>query len=161
MFTTFSLLKSEDVTELEKQEFGKLLKYYAATQEGAWLNELPHSVYEIKWSPVMKKSDGVMGAFMPWMGKKVFLLPSSNPPAVPMRDPWPSLIAPTLVHELRHAWQYKKYKWLYILCCLPGLRQITLERDALVQTELAEKYFKTLEKHRTAAEFARCQSSSD
>ena len=154
MFTTFSLLKSDGITESERQEFAKLLSYYSNTPEGAWLNELPYQAYEIRWCSNMQKTDGVMGAYMPWLGKKVFLLPSANPPVVPMRDPWPGSIAPTLVHELRHAWQYKKYKWLYVLCCLPVLRKFTLERDAWNQTQPAQTYFETLEKNRSAAEFA-------
>ena len=154
MFTVFSLLKSAAVTDYERREFAKLLGYYSNTPEGAWLNALPWQTYEIRWAPAMKKSDGVMGAFMPWLGKKVFLLPSENSPAVPVRDPWPGLIAPTLVHELRHAWQYKRRPWLYVLCCLPVLRKFTLERDAWRQTQPAQKYFETLEKHRSAAEFA-------
>lgn len=154
MFTTFSLLKSQPLTASEKREFEKLLRYYAATNEGAWLKDLPPSAYEIRWCPAMIKSGGVMGAFVPWLGKKVFLLPSTSQPTMPMRDPWPGLIAPTLVHELRHAWQYKRRPWLYILCCLPVLREFTLERDAWRKTQPAQKYFDTLEQHRAAAEFA-------
>ena len=154
MFTTFSLLKSEEITESERLEFAKLLGYYSHTPEGAWLNELPHQAYEIRWCSNMKKTDGVMGAFLPWLGKKVFLLPAENTPDVRMRDPWPGLIAPTLVHELRHAWQFKRHPWLYVLCCLPVLREFTLERDAWAQTKPAQNYFETLESHRSAAEFA-------
>lgn len=154
MFTTFSLLKNEVVTETEKREFENLLRYYSATPEGAWLNELPWQAYEIRWCSNMNNSDGVMGAFLPWFGKKVFLLPSSPPFSNSgFRDPWPGLIAPTLVHELRHAWQFKRRPWLYVLCCLPVLREFTLERDAWTKTKPAQKYFDALEMHRSAAEF--------
>ena len=46
------------------------------------------------------------------------------------RITWAEFITPTVIHELRHAWQFMRRPWLYILCSLPVLREFTLERDA-------------------------------
>ena len=156
MFTSFSLLRSRTASYIEHHELRKLLDYYAATEEGKWLQSLNYRSFTIKWCDAMATDNtGIMGAFAVWSPTTIYLLPLGAPPPPPgFRDTWLTLIAPTLVHELRHAWQYRKSKLLYALCCLPGLRAITLERDAWRQTQPAQKYFETLEKHRSAAEFA-------
>ncbi len=154
MFTTFSLLKSKDLTVAEKREFDKLLTSYAGTKEGAWLNRIPWQACVIKWCPAMTQNSGVMGAFVPWFGEKVFLMQADAPAMPGVRDPWPSLIASTLVHELRHLWQFKRHPLLYVLFCLPVLRGFTLERDAWAQTKPAQDFFDALERLRSASEFA-------
>lgn len=87
------------------------------------------------------RGGSILGAYIPWVGKCVYLQPSATAP-VQGKDFWPELMAPTLAHELRHAWQFRKFSLLYLLCCLPGLREITLEKDAWRISREAEKYFK-------------------
>jgi len=139
MFNTFSLLKNRALTEDQKKQFHELLETYSRSQQGQWLSEIPYHQFEIRWCDAMTIDSGIMGAYVPWFGRKVFLMPSEPPLIKNMPDPWPELIAPTLVHELRHAWQFQKYKLLYIICCLPGLRQITLEKDAWKITKIMRK----------------------
>lgn len=154
MFTTFSLLKSKPVCADEKQQFWRLIESYASTESGKWLNDFQWKAFDICWCPAMTISSGVMGAFVPWFGEKVFLMQADAPAMPGARDPWPSLIASTLVHELRHLWQFKRHPLLYVLCCLPVLRGFTLERDAWAQTKPAQDFFDALERLRSASEFA-------
>ncbi|MDD5697665.1 MAG: hypothetical protein PHH77_03525 [Victivallaceae bacterium] len=154
MFTSFSLSKNRPLTEEQKHRFHELLEVYSHSRQGQWLSDIPFHQFEIRWCDAMTPDSGVMGAFVPWLGRKVFLMPTEPPLIKGMADPWPEQIAPTLVHELRHAWQYQKYKILYIFCCLPGLREITLERDAWKITNDAQRFFSECEKTRCAAKFA-------
>jgi len=146
MFNTFSLRKNRKLSDEQKQQFHKLLDIYSHSKHGQWISEIPFHQFEIRWCDAMTINSGIMGAYVPWFGRKVFLMPSEPPLIKNMSDPWPELIMPTLVHELRHAWQYQKNKILYVICCLPGLRQITLERDAWKITEHANKFFSDYEK---------------
>ena len=43
----------------------------------------------------------------------------------------PKMLLPTVVHELRHKWQRKKFGWLFWLLAIPIVRRFTIERDAL------------------------------
>ncbi len=151
MFTSFSLKNSRAVSDAENLEFQELLEVYSRTSEGQWLSEIPYHQFKIKWCSAMTMKSGIMGAFVPWMGKTIFLMPSSSPVLANMSDPWPELIVSTLVHELRHAWQFQKYKLLYIFCCLPVLREFTLEMDAKRIWEPATKFFEKLSADRAAA----------
>lgn len=151
MFTIFSLFKSRSINFAERHAFHDLINSYAQTQEGAWLNSFQWRAYTIKWCDAMANTD-IMGAFSLFMGKKIFLQPSSNPIYPGMPDFWPQSIASTLVHELRHVWQYRNNRPLYILCCLPVVRQITLERDAERVQAQVEEYFNMLDMTRCAAD---------
>ena len=148
MFTIFSLRKSREISYRQRIMLHELISAYADTAAGSWLNSYFWRGYKIKWCPAMNCSGGDMGAFLPWIGKKVYLMPDAA-----NSDTWMIGIAPTLVHELRHVWQYHRHPVLYVLCCLPGLRQITLERDAWAATKPAEDFFSRLDAIRCAAKF--------
>ena len=153
MFTTFSLLKSQEVNADEKRQFWRLLETYSKTDAGNWMNDFQWRAFIINWCPAMLDSDGVMGAYVPWLGNKVFLLPSDSPVVAGREDYWPGLIASTLVHELRHAWQYRRNPILYVICCLPVLREFTLERDAWAITKPAEDFFAELDNLHASQKF--------
>ena len=77
-----------------------------------------------------------MGCFSPIFPQKVFLLPQENE-VKDRRDRedirrvyWLEQLFPTIIHELRHAYQWRKCKLGYILCALPVLREFTLEKGA-------------------------------
>ena len=127
MFTTSKLKNSTKIADSQVDEFHRLLDLYANTTRGRWINDINYKDYILYWCHSMNTDNGVMGAFIPSKGKRVYLLPESNRQSTNF---WCSLIASTLVHELRHAWQYQNNKILYTICCLPILRNFTLERDA-------------------------------
>ncbi len=158
MFTTFDLIISYPVPTNEREEYDYLLANYAATPQGRWLNNIAWRGFELKYCQKMADSS-IMGAYLVAKPMTVYLMPSS---ATALNDPicnpngrpnWPECIITTLIHELYHAWQYRRCKWLYVLCCLPGLRQITLERDAWKITRQAEKFFVQFNANRAAREF--------
>ncbi|MCK4982792.1 MAG: hypothetical protein KAS17_07695 [Victivallaceae bacterium] len=141
MFNTFSLLKNRSLTKDQEKQFHELLETYSHSRQGQWIGEIPFHQFEIKWCDAMTAERGIMGAYVPWLGRKVFLMPNEQPLITGMPDTWPEVIASTLVHELRHAWQYQKNKILYVICCLPGIRQLTLEKDARNVTKHARIFF--------------------
>ena len=115
----------------------------------------------LQWCPAMCDSGGVMGCFSPIFSQKVFLLPQENE-VKDRRDRedirrvyWLEQLFPTIIHELRHAYQWRKYKIGYILCALPALREITLEkgaREAQRQSESFAARWTAEWDHREAAE---------
>ena len=70
MFTIFSLLKSNPVSDTEKRQFWRLIESYASTESGKWLNDFQWKAFDIRWCPAMLDSGAVMGAFAPWFGKR-------------------------------------------------------------------------------------------
>ncbi len=130
MFTTFKLNNSTKIEDRQVDKLHKLLDLYADSTRGKWINEINYKEYILYWCHSMTTENGVMGAFSPHKGKRVYLLPPTHSTNNQSKDFWCTLIASTLVHELRHAWQYQNNKILYVICCLPILRNFTLERDA-------------------------------
>ena len=135
MFTLFQLKNCVPVSHAEHEALCRVLDDYAKTSAGTWLNNVPYRGFTFKYCPAMKNSD-VMGCWEPLFLNTVFLQPSDTPGPDPVA--WIETIAPTAIHELRHSWQYRKKPLAYIVCCLPGLREITLERDAWKITKTTE-----------------------
>lgn len=156
MFTVFSLRQkyNREVSYHEKQEFFKILESFSQTQDGKFLNEILYRGFKIYWCKKMTPSSGILGAFSPWLGKKIFLMPHKFIIPSNSESTWVPIIAPVLVHEMRHAWQFRKFKWLYILCCLPIVRLLTLELDADRITKKAERFCEQRNKIKAAADFA-------
>ncbi len=48
------------------------------------------------------------------------------------------MVFPTIMHELCHFWQSRKYKWLYFLMQLPIVREFAIERQA---NRISDKLF--------------------
>lgn len=138
MFTTFSLAKSVELTDGQRERLMHYVTRYANTREGAWLNDFEFRAVPIWWNYAMEPGDGILGAFS-FLTGKVYLQPEEID-KIARGSAWVELLAPTLIHELRHVWQYKRHPLWYILCCIPGLRQITLERDAWRETEPAQRF---------------------
>lgn len=158
MFNTFDLIVSYPVPVNERKEFDYLLAAYAAMPKGRWLNDLAWRGFEFKYCQKMADSS-VMGAFVVTAPGTIYLMPFSvNTFSDPIINPkgrptWPECVITTVIHELRHAWQYRRLKWLYVLCCLPILREFTIEVDAKRITKEADKFFETFNARRTAREF--------
>ena len=104
-----------------------------------WLKELPLDRISFRFCPTITESNDVMGAFTILHPLSVFL--RDDPERITTlkgRSFWIELLFPTILHELRHLWQFQKYPGLYILCSIPGLRLLTLERDAELHQKAAE-----------------------
>ena len=133
MFTAFSLSKSEPLTAEELNWLHSMLGQYSMTMPGLWLQALPWTRFEFRWCPAMNSDNGVIGCFSPLHPGTIFLQPFENAEYAENPDGrvhWIEQIFTTIVHELKHAQQWKKSKIAYILCALPFLREFTLEVDA-------------------------------
>lgn len=138
MFTVFALAKSVPLTDDQRERLMHYVSRYAKTRNGLWLNDFEFRAIALEWCYAMKPSDGILGAFS-FLTGKVYLQPEEID-KIARGSAWVELLAPTLIHELRHVWQYKRNPLKYILCCIPGLRQITLERDAWRETDPAQDF---------------------
>jgi len=158
MFNTFDLIVSYPVPVNERKEFDYLLAAYAAMPKGRWLNDLAWRGFEFKYCQKMADSS-VMGAFVVTAPGTIYIMPQSatiiNEAIIAphIRPTWPEIIISTVIHELRHAWQYRRWKWLYVLCCLPVIREFTIEVDAKRVQKDADAFFETFSARRAAREF--------
>ncbi len=157
--TTFDLIVSYPVPVHEREEYDYLLAAYAATPQGRWLNDMAWRGFEFKYCQKMADSS-VMGAFVVTKPRTIYIMPSNTDgfenPIIARhtgRSNWPEIIISTVIHELRHAWQYRRRKWLYVLCCLPFVREFTIEVDAKRVMSGADQFFETFNARRTAREF--------
>ncbi len=134
MFTIFSLKDSKPLTDEELAWLRKMLTQYSMTMPGLWLQALPWTRFQFRWCPAMNGDNGVIGCFSPLHPGTIFLQPFENAD-VAIKDPsgrvtWIEEIFPTIIHELAHARQWQKSKIAYVICSLPGLRELTLENGA-------------------------------
>jgi hypothetical protein len=155
MFTSFSLLKSRPVLPDEAQELYNLMDIYSKTETGRYLNYINFRAIQFYWCDNMAPANGIMGAWLCWLGKRVYLMPGPETYMYMAKNPWLLGVAPTLAHELVHCWQYKRSWLLYILACLPVVREITIEKEANVVWRDATKFFENLSNLRTQKEFAK------
>lgn len=144
MFTVFSLRNSEELSSREQNYLEKILSEYSHTFDGLFLQCIPWQNVKFRWCSDMTMENGIIGAFSPLHPDTIFLQKPENPDAISRiqsgRVPWLELIFPTVVHELRHLWQFKRNSLCYILCCLPLLRSLTIERDAVATAGKSEKW---------------------
>ena len=141
MFTIFLIGKSETATDEELNCIHNMLAEYSNTDAGLWMQALPWTRFEFRWCPEMNLNNGILGCFTPLHPNSIFLQRFGNT----MKNPdgrifWIEQMFPTIIHELRHAFQWKKSKILYLLCSLPVIREYTLEKDAKREEGNAEKY---------------------
>lgn len=139
MFSIFKLKESVRFSEDEEAYLRRMLQRYSVTRQGLWLQELDYRKFHFCWCPAMRGSGGVIGCFSPLFPQKIFLLPQEFD-TTDTKDGkggkdvrrvfWIEQIFPTIIHELQHAWQWHKCKLGFIFFALPGLRELTLERDA-------------------------------
>ena len=136
-FTLFDLPESYPLNENERSRIFRYVDRYAETMEGAWLHALNYRAIKLKWCCGMTQENGIMGCFAA-MTDTIYLQPEDVYKAVP-GSAWVELMAPTLIHELRHVWQWRSNPLKYLFCAIPVLREITLERDAWEIEEHAQK----------------------
>ena len=134
MFTAFSLKNSKQLTAEELNWLHAMLGEYSMTMPGLWLQALPWTRFEFRWCPEMTSDNGIIGCFSPLHPNTIYLQPFENDD-ITIRNPdgrvnWIEQIFPTIVHELAHARQWQKSKIAYVICSLPGLRELTLENGA-------------------------------
>lgn len=150
MFTLWSLNKSKPVDGYTRIIILYALYLYRdyGGRHSAFLHDLPLSELEFLYCDNMNIDTGVMGAFSALHPKSIYLMkprPSaSTGKSVELdrlnKSGWPLGLFSTIVHELTHMWQRKKRPVLYTLCTLPGLREITLERDVKAAEEDARGF---------------------
>lgn len=163
MFTVFDLKDSTPLAPDELRAVRRVLEDYCRTAAGAWLRGFPHRRFELRWCPAI--TDDVLGAFTllhPWT---IYLKPPDTEATGRLRDyariSWAEIITPTVIHELRHAWQFRRNPLLYAVCCLPLLREITLERDARRLCCEAERIVESTTGWHTGREFERRRKAQD
>lgn len=151
MFTLFDLPDSYEVPYYDRNRMFRRVKQFAELPEGEWLNAINWRAVNLKWANGMTQENGVMGCFV-FATNTIYLMPED----VYMsgkNSGWPELIVPTLIHELRHKWQYERNKLLYILCCVPVVREWTIEKDARKITEIAQDFCDKLDAAEASAEY--------
>ena len=126
MFSIFKLKESVRFSEDEEAYLRRMLQRYSVTRQGLWLQELDYRQFHFLWCPAMCDSGGVMGCFSPQEN----VIKDNQDRKDVRRVYWLEQLFPIIVHELRHAYQWRKCKLGYILCALPVLREFTLEKGA-------------------------------
>ena len=137
MFSIFDLRNSRDLADYEKEYLMMLLNEAKQKEEFRWLNQLHLNSICIKECPKMSGTD-ILGAFTPLAPDSIFIQRLTQ--YVPGRPFWLEIVFSTILHELRHMFQFKKNRILYFLCTLPFIRNLTIERDAGKQALLAENF---------------------
>ena len=109
MPTIFEIKKtSNNLTENEKNELFRLLEYYASRKEGEWLNSMDwKNEFEYYWCRAFRGSD-ILGA-KPLIGNSIYIQEGLQSPIEGTELFWIQLMSSTVIHELRHAWQQKRY----------------------------------------------------
>lgn len=110
MLTIFTIKKhGRPFGVLEKDWLLKILKAYAGTADGEWLNEIDFANCGYNWCDAMNTDNGVLGA-RPLFGKDIYLMPPQNgSDRQEVVGDWIVSVASVAIHELRHLWQQKKY----------------------------------------------------
>ena len=142
MFTVLSLRNSYPLSADQRAYLMELLDAYALTEGGSWLNYVGYKDFAFKWCDKMNLDNGIMGAFSPLYKNTIFMLPDSNKAFQDQACShfWVQLLFPTVVHQLRHAWQYQTMGLLYTLACLPIVRELTIQVAADLQTNAAQEW---------------------
>ena len=108
MLTIFKIKKHcRPFSTIERDWLLTILKAYAGTAEGEWLNEIDFAECEYNWCDAMNTDNGVIGA-RPLFGKDIYLMPVQNgSDKAEVVGDWIESIASVAIHELRHLWQQK------------------------------------------------------
>jgi len=108
-----------EATSAERAEFAECVEMLAFS--------LPYRVTPVRavclyWDDRMNTANGVLGSYSILHPERVCLAAHGRR----MKE----LLVPVLCRELHHHWQYHTFGLLYVLACVPGLREITIERTA-------------------------------
>ena len=139
MFTIFDTFESYPMDENDRKILKEMLEIAMKDSVFQWLKELPLDRISFRFCPAITDSNSVMGAFTLLHPLSVFL--RDDPERITTlrgRSFWIELLFPTIVHELRHLWQFRTHPILYVLCGIPGVRFLTIERDAELHQNAAE-----------------------
>lgn len=130
MITALNIGKgAKPFTEDQLNELIRCISIYQQSPEGSWLNDVPYKNYSYKWQPAFEGADVMAG--VPLLGDSIYVQPNGNNPTY-----WVQIIAPAIIHELRHKWQKQKYgtlvySLLAVLSKIPCLYEAApLEKDA-------------------------------
>jgi len=107
------------LTEKEKSYFVELLAPLRDSSPHPFVDPAEVDMY---WNDTFNTDNGIMGWFQ-WTRPNDIDLNIDGQAAM-------DLMASTVAHELHHMWQYRTYKFLYLLALVPGIRQIALEYTA-------------------------------
>lgn len=135
MFTILQLKNSQPLNQACQQYIRETLNKFSLTTDGLWLRTLKLDEVQFKWCPAMQQSD-ILGAFCPVSSDTVYIQPPKllvhleQDAQTQLQITWLQSIFSTVVHQLRHMYQWRKNKFSYTLASLPLLRQVTLQRDA-------------------------------
>ena len=151
MFTLFDLLDSYEIPEAERKRMFRIAEKYASLPQGDWMNAINWRGVNLKWARGMNQENGVMGCYV-FMTNTIYLQPE-DVYLSGKGSQWPELMVPTLIHELRHKYQYEGNKVKYVLCCLPFLREWTLEKDAYRITQFAQDFCDKLDAAEASAKY--------
>jgi len=141
MFWIFSLRNNSKLNSKDDKRIKEYIDMFANTSDGSWLNDIPYNKFKMKWCHAMNLKNGVMGAFTSFAKNTVYLAPDKNPFMYRGENARLIEIMPTLIHELRHAWQRKKFGLFYIILAFPFVRERTIEVYADGVYEQAEAFF--------------------
>lgn len=160
MFTLFDLSDSYEVPESERNRMFRRVNQFAQTENGEWLNAINWRAVNLKWALGMTRKKSVIGCFV-FKSNTIYLQPENVYESTKYSQ-WVELIAPTLIHELRHKWQYERNMLAYLcLCWLPILRKWTLERDCEKIEKAAEAFCEEMDRVEAAAEYERKQAEKE
>ena len=116
-----------------------ILHRYSQTDDGKWLQEIDYTNMTYKWSPAMENSY-VMAA-CPLVGQSIYTMPKGDSPGY-----WVMLVAPAIVHELRHMWQKKQGIIKYIICSVISRIFIIVSEDLYHNTLMEKSAFEQQDK---------------
>ena len=131
MFTLFQLNKQKPFSQSQCDAIYDMLGKYSISPEGLWLQQISWHKVDFYWCERMDLDNGILGCFTPMYSNAVFLMPQPNPiPKTVKRHYWIQSLFDTVIHELRHMYQYRRHPVIYTLCSLPCIRRFTIELDA-------------------------------
>jgi len=108
-----------EATSAERVEFAECVEMLAFS--------LPYKVTPVQtvhlcWDDRMNTANGILGSYSMLHPDRVCLAAHARR----MKE----VLVPVLCHELHHHWQYHTFGLLYVLACIPGIREFTIERTA-------------------------------
>jgi len=116
-----------EATGSERQEFAECvdmlrfsLPYPVSSVDDVW----------IMWDDRMNTANGVLGSYSILHPDRILLASHARMMT--------EVIMPTLCHELHHHWQYHKFGLLYVLGCIPIIREFVIEKTADAVEDAAE-----------------------
>lgn len=161
MFTLFNLLNSNQVTETERDMIFSYINKYKESSYGNWLNNLNLSNIKFYWCNDMTDQNNILGAWNPLFYNDIYVksIDKSKLNGNKFNDQLVydfhfGLIIPTILHELYHKYQCKKYTLpIYALLAIPLWREYTIEKSAYKISDNASDWIMILDEEKFKEEF--------